>query len=114
MDRAKKKNMKYDFDYVLMVSKTYKLQVPGGANAGGKSGTRQDSPLLFTNEEEEYFHQEAELCFEYSVKEEHDTVVDGGWNAEEEGQMEPLRTVMVIPAQKIEVIMEKLRTNLAP
>ena len=63
--------MKYDFDYIVMISKSYKLQIAPGATAGGKkSGTVQDSPLLFTNEEEEYFRDEAEISFEYSVKEE--------------------------------------------
>ncbi len=115
IDRAKKKNMKYDFEWLLMVSKTYRLQLAAGANAGGSSkgsGTIKESPLLFTNEEEEFFHEQAELSFEYSVKAERDTMVGGEWD-DEENEMEPLRTVMLIPAQKIPAIMEKLQQNLS-
>ena len=96
-----------------MISKSYKLQIDPGATAGSKiKGTVKDAPLLFTNEEEEYFHEEAEISFEYSVKQEHDTVVGGDWDGEE-GEMEPLRTVMLIPADKIPSIMQKLQENLA-
>ncbi len=111
MDRAKKKRMKYDLSYILLVSKTYRLQVPSGATVGKNKGAAK-SPLLFTNEEEEFFLAEAELSFEYSVKGEHDTVVGGGWDGEE-GEMEPLRTVMLIPADRIGAIMHKLQQCLA-
>ena len=105
--------MKYDFDYILMISKSFKLEMPSAATAGSKkSGTIQDSPLLFTNEEEEFFRDEAEFSFDYSVKEERDTVVGGDWDGEE-GEMEPLRTVMLISADKITVIMQKLQATLA-
>ena len=105
--------MKYNFDYIIMISKSYKLEIDPGASAGSKKNkTVKDSPLLFSNEEEEFFHEEAEISFEYSVKKEHDTVVGGNWDGED-GEMEPLRTVMLISADKIPSIMQKLQENLA-
>jgi len=105
-ERAKKKQMKYDFSHYLMVCKTYR--VPSLPHQGKKV----EQPLIYTNEEEEFFAEQSELSFSYSVASERDTVVDGGWD-DEDCEMDPLRTVLLIPASKMDTIMLKLREVLA-
>ena len=56
--------------------------------------------------------QEAVLKFDYSVANERDVAISGKWGEEEE-EMESMRTVMIIPADKITQIMIKLQDVLA-
>ena len=56
--------------------------------------------------------QEAVLSCEYSVAEERDTAVGGEWD-DEECELEPTRTVMVIPGDRIPAIMGQLSQYLA-
>ena len=55
---------------------------------------------------------EASVRFNYSVAEEKDTGVSGTWD-DEDDQMEPQRTVMVIPVDKLPVIMARLSETLS-
>lgn len=47
------------------------------------------------------------MKFDYSVKAERDSAVAGLWEPDET-DLEPFRTVLVIPAEKMDMIMEKL------
>lgn len=61
------------------------------------------SPLLL---------QKAILKFSYSVQGESDTCLGGRWSFDDV-PMKPLRTVMVIPDDKMSEIMEKLKDHLS-
>lgn len=102
-ERAKKKQMKYDFSHYLMICKTYRLP---------SNSKKVEPQLIYTNEEEEFFAEESELSFSYSVASERDTVVDGCWD-EDDCEMDPQRTVLLIPANKMDTIMHKLRQALS-
>ncbi len=52
------------------------------------------------------------LKFEYSVAKERDTAVSGKW-CEDEEELESMRTIMIIPADKMAQIMTKLQDVLA-
>ncbi|KFO99279.1 BRCA2 and CDKN1A-interacting protein, partial [Calypte anna] len=62
--------------------------------------------------EENFFYEKALLKFSYSVQEESDTCLGGRWSFDDV-PMKPLRTVMIVPADGINVIMEKLKDYLS-
>ncbi|KAL5021817.1 hypothetical protein ScPMuIL_000972 [Solemya velum] len=102
MEKARRKNMKYDFKYYLMICKTYKLR-PGKKNKAEE--------MFYSNSEEEFFKEISEMSFSYCVSDEHDTVVEGKWG--EEGEMDSYRTVLVIPADKLDTALVKIKSALA-
>lgn len=51
------------------------------------------------------------MSFSYCVSDEHDTVVEGKWG--EEGEMESYRTVLLIPADKMDNALGKIKAALA-
>jgi len=54
MEKAKSKEMKYDFSYFLLISKTYKVaRSPRKGKKKNRSG--QQDTLTFVNAEEELF-----------------------------------------------------------
>ncbi|KAI0212863.1 BRCA2 and CDKN1A-interacting protein, partial [Lamellibrachia satsuma] len=108
MERAIKKGMKYKFAYYVMISKTYKMPQPAAPSGGRRKQNNQTEGRIFVNAEEEFFHEEATLTFDYSVKSERDTAIAGEWNGTAD-ELEPLRTVCVIPGDRMQCIMGKLR-----
>ena len=54
--------------------------------------------------------QIAEISFSYSVAHERDSGVEK-WSSEDE--MEPFRTVIVFPADKLQVVIDKIKHELA-
>ncbi|KAK2174969.1 hypothetical protein NP493_761g01047 [Ridgeia piscesae] len=113
MERATKKGMKYNFAYYVMICKTYKMPQPVLPSGGGRRKQKGEMEgRIFVNAEEEFFHEEATLTFDYSVKTERDTAIGGDWDGTED-ELEPLRTVCVIPADRMQCIMGKLRETLS-
>nr|KAF6454876.1 BRCA2 and CDKN1A interacting protein [Rousettus aegyptiacus] len=96
--------------FYLMISKTF---VGAGKSGPGRMwrGHGEDE-LLFANAEEEFFHEKAILKFSYSVQEESDTCLGGRWSFDDV-PMKPLRTVMLIPCNKMNEIMDKLKDHLS-
>ncbi|XP_032081515.1 BRCA2 and CDKN1A-interacting protein [Thamnophis elegans] len=95
--------------FYLLISKTYTNKK--NAKKRG-SGTHQKTELMFSNAEEEFFYEQSVLKFSYSVEEESDSCLGGRWSFED-APMKPLRTVMVIPADRMSAIMEKLKEYLS-
>ncbi|XP_037660986.1 BRCA2 and CDKN1A-interacting protein [Choloepus didactylus] len=95
--------------FYLLISKTF---VETGKNDSKKKWSNQKKDeLMFANAEEEFFYEKAILKFHYSVQEESDTCLGGRWSFDDV-PMKPLRTVMVIPANKMNEIMDKLKDHL--
>ncbi|XP_007434157.1 BRCA2 and CDKN1A-interacting protein [Python bivittatus] len=95
--------------FYLLISKTYTNK----KNAKKKgSGTHQKEELMFSNAEEEFFYEQSLLKFSYSVEDDSDSCLGGRWSFEDV-PMKPLRTVIVIPADRMSVIMEKLKEYLS-
>ncbi|NWV44829.1 BCCIP protein, partial [Daphoenositta chrysoptera] len=97
--------------YYLLISKTFTEATK--RNSKRKEGKNQPKEeLMFANAEEEFFHEKALLKFNYSVQEESDTCLGGRWSFDDV-PMKPLRTVMVVPADGINGIMDKLKDYLS-
>ncbi|XP_053306921.1 BRCA2 and CDKN1A-interacting protein [Spea bombifrons] len=95
--------------YYLILSKTF---VEVAKKAKGRTGSSPKNDLMFANAEEEFFYEEALLKFSYSVQEESDTQLGGRWSFDDV-PMKPLRTVMLVPANRMNSIMEKFKEYLA-
>ncbi|XP_003794114.1 BRCA2 and CDKN1A-interacting protein [Otolemur garnettii] len=96
--------------FYLLISKTF---VEAGKNSSKKKWSSQNKDeLMFANAEEEFFYEKAVLTFSYSVQEESDTCLGGKWSFDD-APMKPLRTVMLIPCDKMEGIMEELKKHLS-
>nr|XP_003922154.2 BRCA2 and CDKN1A-interacting protein isoform X2 [Saimiri boliviensis boliviensis] len=96
--------------FYLLISKTF---VEAGKNNSKKKWSNQKKDeLMFANAEEEFFYEKAILKFSYSVQEESDTCLGGRWSFDDV-PMKPLRTVMLIPGDKMNEIMDKLKEYLS-
>ncbi|NXG31405.1 BCCIP protein, partial [Dromaius novaehollandiae] len=97
--------------YYLLISKTFTEAAK--SNSKRREGkNQQKEELMFANAEEEFFYEKALLKFNYSVQEESDTCLGGRWSFHDV-PMKPLRTVMIIPADGINAIMDKLKDYLS-
>ncbi|KAM9617796.1 BRCA2 and CDKN1A-interacting protein isoform 1-T1 [Trichechus inunguis] len=96
--------------FYLLISKTF---VEAGKHSSRKKRSNQKTDgLTFANAEEEFFYEKAVLKFSYSVQDESDTCLGGRWSFDDV-PMKPLRTVMLIPADKMSEIMDKLKEHLS-
>ncbi|XP_004838801.1 BRCA2 and CDKN1A-interacting protein isoform X2 [Heterocephalus glaber] len=96
--------------FYLLISKTF--VEAGKTNSKKKWSNQKKDELLFANAEEEFFYEKAVLKFNYSVQEEGDTCLGGRWSFDDV-PMKPLRTVMLIPGDKMSEIMDKLKEHLS-
>ncbi|XP_014466853.2 BRCA2 and CDKN1A-interacting protein [Alligator mississippiensis] len=96
--------------YYLMISKTFTQATK--SNSKRRGNTQRKEELMFANAEEEFFYEKAHLKFSYSVQEESDTCLGGRWSFDDV-PMKPLRTVMLIPADRMNAIMDKLKEYLS-
>nr|XP_045005032.1 BRCA2 and CDKN1A-interacting protein isoform X1 [Jaculus jaculus] len=94
----------------LLISKTFVEAGKSSAKKGHNSP--KQGVLMFANAEEEFFYEKAVLKFSYSVQAESDTCLGGRWSFDDV-PMKPLRTVMLIPGEKMNEIMEKLKEHLS-
>ncbi|XP_053244901.1 BRCA2 and CDKN1A-interacting protein [Podarcis raffonei] len=96
--------------FYLLISKTFTNKKSNIRKKG--SSSHQKEELMFSNAEEEFFYEKSLLKFSYSVEEESDSCLGGRWSFEDV-PMKPLRTVMVIPADRMNAIMDKLKEYLS-
>ncbi|XP_038599760.1 BRCA2 and CDKN1A-interacting protein [Tachyglossus aculeatus] len=94
--------------YFLLISKT-SVALAGGVQ---HSGPRRPPDLMFANAEEEFFYEKAVLKFSCSVQEESDSCLGGRWSFADE-PMTPTRTVVLVPADRMDAVMDKLKEYLA-
>ncbi|XP_065076917.1 protein BCCIP homolog isoform X1 [Ochlerotatus camptorhynchus] len=102
IDRAKAKGMPYKFDYFIMFVKYYQK-----AAAGSKA-----AEVLYSNDEEEYFIKDCLASFDYSVQKETTTALAGNW-LEEDEELQPLRKVLLIEANKLPDIVGTIKSLIA-
>ncbi|XP_028286643.1 protein BCCIP homolog [Parambassis ranga] len=93
--------------YCLIISKTCKEATK---SIPARGGTPKEE-YMFVNAEEEFFYEQAILKFHYSVQDEADSCLSGRWSFDDV-PMKPFRTVMLIPADRMPVIMDKLKEYL--
>ncbi|KAG7513932.1 hypothetical protein JOB18_020386 [Solea senegalensis] len=90
-----------------MISKTCKEATKSIPARGGAP----KEEYIFVNAEEEFFYEQAIMKFHYSVQEEADSCLSGRWSFDDV-PMKPFRTVMLIPADRMPAIMDKLKEYL--
>ncbi|XP_041617016.1 BRCA2 and CDKN1A-interacting protein-like [Vulpes lagopus] len=96
--------------FYLLISKTF---VEAGKNSKRKGSNQEEKEeLMFANAEEGFFYEKAILKFSYSVQEESDTRPGGRWPFDDV-PMKPLRTVMLIPGDRMNEIMDRLKEHLS-
>lgn len=100
MHSACAKGQKFQFHHFLLMSKALKI----------KNGKKNDeNRLIFTNGEEELFHEESTFSFSFSVADQQadaETISEAA--SDEEASYESWRVVMIIPAEKMEVVAKKM------
>ncbi|XP_048406800.1 protein BCCIP homolog isoform X1 [Stegostoma tigrinum] len=94
--------------YYLMISKTC---MEAGKKKVPQQKGKVKEELRFINAEEEFFYEQSVITYSYSVQEESDSSLSGRWSFDDV-PMKPLRTVMLIPADRINAIMNKLEEYL--
>lgn len=97
INEAKKKKMPYDFAYLLLISKVYKLE---------KKKKKGAETELWGNPEEEVIAEESTASFEYNVK--GDSTMSGEWD-EDDPQYTPFRRVLVLEAARLPEIIAKVK-----
>ncbi|KAM9324144.1 BRCA2 and CDKN1A-interacting protein [Gastrophryne carolinensis] len=96
--------------YYLIISKTFVEPAKKSKQGGGGVPSKED--MMFANAEEEFFYENAVLKFNYSVHEESDSQLGGRWSFDDT-PMKPLRTVMLVPTDKMNSIIEKFKEYLS-
>ena len=96
--------------FYLLISKMF--VEAGKKNSKKKWSNQKKDELMFANAEEEFFYEKAILKFNYSVQEESDVCLGGQWSFDDV-PVKPLQTVMLIPGNKMNEIMEKLKEHLS-
>ncbi|KAM4704215.1 BRCA2 and CDKN1A-interacting protein [Rhinophrynus dorsalis] len=96
--------------YYLLLSKTFAEAAK--KSRGGGVGSQATAGLMFANAEEEFLYEEAVLKFNYCVQEESDTQLGGRWSFSDV-PMKPFRTVMLVPADRMNSVMNKFKEHLA-
>uniref|UniRef100_G1QBF1 BRCA2 and CDKN1A-interacting protein n=2 Tax=Myotis lucifugus TaxID=59463 RepID=G1QBF1_MYOLU len=96
--------------FYLLISKTF--AEAGKGNSKKKQSSQKNDELMFANAEEEFFYEKAVLTFSYSVQEESDSCLGGRWSFDDV-PMKPLRTVMLVPCDRMGEIMAALEEHLS-
>ncbi|KAJ8968057.1 hypothetical protein NQ314_002496 [Rhamnusium bicolor] len=95
IERMKKKDGSYNFEYYIMICKTCRPK------------ENKDSEEIFSNDEEAIFSNEAEINFEFSVADESDTGLGGKWLSEDK-QVVPYRRILIFKADKFKNIIAQV------
>ncbi|KAF7273577.1 hypothetical protein GWI33_013715 [Rhynchophorus ferrugineus] len=95
LNRIKKKDNSYDFDYYVLICKTSK---PKENNAVEE---------LYSNDEEEIFRKAADATFDFSVEKEADVGLAGKWLSEDK-QMIPYRRIIFFKGSKLNTIVNEI------
>ncbi|MPC10052.1 Protein BCCIP [Portunus trituberculatus] len=98
INEAKKKKMPYDFAYLLLICKVYKLEK--------KKKKKTVETELWGNPEEEVIAEECKASFEYNVKGQ--ASISGEWD-EDDPEYTPYRRVLVLEAARLPEIIAKVK-----
>ncbi|XP_055962644.1 BRCA2 and CDKN1A-interacting protein [Sorex fumeus] len=95
--------------FYLLISKTFVEAGKDGAGQRPRGPGKEE--LRFANAEEEFFYEKALLKFSFPVQD-GDTCLGGSW-AFGDAPLKPLRTVMVLPSDRMGEVMGMLQEHLA-
>ncbi|CAG9825644.1 unnamed protein product [Phaedon cochleariae] len=100
IQRMKKKDASYEFEYYIMISKTC---IPKD-NKGDE---------VFSNDEEEIFSKNAEANFVFDVTSESDTAIGGKWMSDDR-ELVPHRRVLIFQSNKLKTIIDQITAFVHP
>lgn len=115
VERIKKKDNSYDFDYYIMICKTTRPKENSGNliffliilysyfNYAYFSGSEE----IFSNDEEEIFLKASEVTFDFNVVDEADVGLGGRWLSEDK-QVLPYRRILFFKANKLKNIITEI------
>ncbi|XP_072280783.1 BRCA2 and CDKN1A-interacting protein [Pyxicephalus adspersus] len=95
--------------YYLIIGKTFTEPEKKSTGGGGPQGKQE---IMFANAEDEFFYEKAIMKFNYSVQDECDSQLGGRWSFDDV-PMKPFRTVMLVPADRMNSIIEKFKEYLS-
>ncbi|PNF16572.1 BCCIP-like protein [Cryptotermes secundus] len=114
--RACEKKMPYDFTYFILICKLYRSEKPQTKKKKKKkqqqSGGGDEPEVVWSNLEEEIINQEADCQFEFCVKGDSDSGLVGHW-MEDDVEMSPYRRVLLLKANKLDPLIERIKTSLS-
>lgn len=107
--KACDKKMAYDFTYYIFICKLYKVDGKSKAKKKHRKSKNpiEDQEIIWSNPEEELLAEAAEMSFEFSVKNETDSGLSGNW-LEDDISMIPYRRVILLPADKLEPLVQRI------
>ncbi|PNF16571.1 hypothetical protein B7P43_G07211 [Cryptotermes secundus] len=108
--------MPYDFTYFILICKLYRSEKPQTKKKKKKkqqqSGGGDEPEVVWSNLEEEIINQEADCQFEFCVKGDSDSGLVGHW-MEDDVEMSPYRRVLLLKANKLDPLIERIKTSLS-
>ncbi|KAF0773184.1 BRCA2 and CDKN1A-interacting protein [Aphis craccivora] len=104
----KSKDSSYNFDYLIMISKLYKMKKDKKGNKN-----LEGCEVFWSNAEEEFFDEEADYKFEFCVQNDKGTGLGGHWS-EADPEMVPFRRVLIFTMEKFHQITNRLASLLEP
>ncbi|XP_039275669.1 protein BCCIP homolog [Nilaparvata lugens] len=113
IQRAKEKKLNFNFSYIIIICKLYKEDATEKKKKKKGKNKNAEPEIIWTNPEEELFDQEADCRFEFSVRNESDSALSGDW-MEDDRVLKPYRRVLVISADKLERIIDKIKDFVTP
>ncbi|XP_022165391.1 protein BCCIP homolog [Myzus persicae] len=108
LSNLKSKNRSYNFNYIIMICKLYKMK------KDKKKGTKsyEDSEIIWSNGEEEFFDEAADYKFEFCVQNDKGSGLAGTW-VESDPEMIPFRRVLIFSIEKFYSITNQLESLVA-
>ncbi|KAL4088866.1 hypothetical protein QTP88_023950 [Uroleucon formosanum] len=109
LSNIKTENPLYNFAYLFMICKLYKVKNDKKGNSYFKG-----PEIMWRNAEEQFFDIIADYKFEYCVQSENCTDSGGKWVELNDSRMIPFRRVLVFSMNKFYLVTKKLESFLAP
>ncbi|XP_031549608.1 protein BCCIP homolog [Actinia tenebrosa] len=118
LEEQHKKDKGGTLKYLLVLSKSYKEKQTGQSkkSKGKKAAKLQEKKnqdLNFSNVEDEILNKESTIKFSYPVKVDEEEILLGGNWSFDDTLLEPYRTVMIIPYDRMSTIIEQMEQLLA-
>ena len=112
--RANSRKMPFNFSYYILICKLYKTQDKKIQKRlkNKKKDNVEEPIIIWSNPEEEIFAEEATVSFEFSVEKDSDSGLCGTWS-EGDDEMTPYRRVLLLDANKLEPIIDKIKNQIS-
>uniref|UniRef100_A0A224XUK7 Protein BCCIP homolog n=1 Tax=Panstrongylus lignarius TaxID=156445 RepID=A0A224XUK7_9HEMI len=111
IQRACDKKQPFDFSYYIFICKLYKLDEKAKNKKKKKGKAGQEQEVVWSNPEEELIDQAADARFEFCVKNDMDSGLSGNW-LEDDITMIPYRRVLILAADKLDMVINTIKETI--